>query len=131
MKKFFLFSTIFLTPILALAQEWDVQISNDDFAYASIFTGNFSLLLSIVIGVIATFLVFRAAGKMGGGLFGTVLNYVGIGMVLIVLGTISIVVEPWILSDIWLRLAHTVFFALGYIFMVIGGNKLLKGIMST
>src|SRR3989339_131835 len=127
MKKFFLISILgIILPLSALAQEWDTQISNDSIAFASVFAGNFSLLLSIVIGIIATFLVFRAASKLGGGLFGSVLNYIGVGMLLIVLGTISTVVDPWFVG-FWFSIISTVFSATGYIFMVIGANKLLRG----
>lgn len=130
MKKFFLISIFgIILPIAAVAQEWDTQISNDDIAFASVFAGNFSLLLSIVIGVIANVLVFRAAGKLGGGLFGSVLNYIGVGMLLIILGTISTVVDPWFVG-FWFNIISTVFSASGYIFMVIGANKLLRGIMN-
>jgi hypothetical protein len=119
-----------ILPAVALAQEWDVPQSDDGYAYASIFAGNFSLLLSIVIGIIATVIVFRAAKKMGGGLFGSVLNYIGIGMFFIVLGTVATVVDPWFVS-LWTNIISTVCFAVGYIFTVIGANKLLKGIMNT
>lgn len=130
MKKLSLIPLSLLSlPIFASAQNWDIPVSNDNYAFASVFTGNLSMLLSIVIGIIATFLVLRAASKMGGGLFGTVLNYIGYGMSLVIIGTISVTLDPWI-SDIWLRLIHTTFFALGYILMVVGANKLLKGIMS-
>lgn len=130
MKKFLLASiTLSVIPVVSSAQNWDTPVAIDNYAYASVFTGNLSMLLSIVIGIIATFLVLRAARKMGGGLFGTVLNYIGYGMSLVVVGTISVTLDPWI-SDIWLRLIHTTFFALGYILMVVGANKLLKGIMS-
>lgn len=108
---------------------FNIQIPDDGYAYASAFTGNFSLLLSIIIGIIATFIVFRAAKKLGGGLFGSVLNYVGIGLSLIVLGTIATVVDPWY-TGLGFNVVSTVCFALGYIFTVIGANKLLKGIMS-
>lgn len=134
MNKFKIFypSIAGLAPISAFAEEWNASISNDVVAYASIFTGNFSLLLSIVIGVIATILVFRAAQKMGGGLFGSVLNYIGAGMILVVLGTIfSVVLEVLAITEIWSGVANTVCFASGYIFMVIGANKLLKGIINT
>jgi hypothetical protein len=104
-------------------------ISNSSVAYASLFAGNFSLLLSIVIGIIATFLVFRAAKKMGGGLFGIVLNYIGIGMSCVVLGTFFSAIVPW--SDSLFNVVSTTFFVMGYIFMVIGANKLLKGIINT
>jgi hypothetical protein len=119
-----------ILPAIALAQNWNVPPSDDGYAYASIFAGNFSLLLSIVIGIIATVIVFRAAKKMGGGLFGSVLNYIGIGMVLIVLGTIATVMDP-LFTGYWFSLVSTVCFAVGYIFTVIGANKLFKGIMST
>ncbi len=118
-------------PLQAFAQDRSAAISNDGFAYATVFTGDFSILLSIVIGIIATYFVFRSAKKMGGGLFGSVLNYIGIGMVLIVLGTISVVLGTWLLLGVWASAINTIFFALGYIFMVIGANKLLKGIINT
>ncbi len=131
MKKFLLTIILATTnPATSLAQNWDVPLSDDGFAYASIFAGNFSLLLSIVIGVIAMALVFRSAKKLGGGLFGSVLNYIGIGMFLIVLGTASTAAGAW-LTGLWLNVVSTACFATGYIFMVIGANKLLKGIMNT
>ena len=39
------------------------------------------------------------------------------------------IVEAWFVT-IWFNIANTIFFAFGYIFMVIGANKLLRGIMS-
>lgn len=130
MKKFLLLSIVgVILPITVLAQKWNTPIPDDGFAYASVFAGSFSLLLSIVIGIIATFIVFRAARKLGGGLFGSVLNYIGIGMSFIVLGTIATVVDPWY-TGFGFNIVSTVCFAMGYIFTVIGANKLLRGIMS-
>ena len=133
MKKFLLLLSsigVGLTPIVTLAQQLNVQVSDDSFAYASIFAGNFSLLLSIVIGIIATSLVFRAAKKLGGGLFGLVLTYISIGMFLIVLGTLFSITSAWF-EGFWVSIISTAFFALGYIFTVLGANKLLKGIINT
>lgn len=131
MKKFLLSTFIWFTlPALTFAQGIENSISNDGFAYASLFAGNFSLLLSIVIGIIATFFVFRVAKKLGGGLFGSVLNYIGIGMLLVVLGTMATIVDKWTIV-FWANIMSTVLFALGYIFMVVGANKLFKGIMNT
>ncbi len=129
-KKIITFVALLTGPLLLLAQERDALIIEGGIGYASIFTSNFSLLLSIVIGAIATFYVFRAGNKMGGGLFGLVLNYVGVGMIFIVLGTISMVIDAWF-ATLWFDAINTALFALGYIFLVIGANKLLKGIMST
>jgi len=97
-KLFFLTSLWIILPRVAMAQSLNESIATDQVAYASIFAGNFSLLLSIVIGIIATFFVFRVAKKLGGGLFGSVLNYIGIGMFFVVLGTIATVVDKWILE---------------------------------
>ncbi len=116
-------------PMLALAQSREAFVNDGGVAYASLFAGNLSLLLAIVIGIVATIYVFRAASKMGGGLFGLVLNYIGIGMIFIVLGTATMVVDIWF-SALWFNIINTVFFAFGYIFLVVGANKLLKGIMS-
>lgn len=130
MKKFASLITIgVILPAIVFAQKWDIPLSDDGFAYASFFASNLSLLLSIVIGIIANFIVFRAARKLGGGLFGSVLNYIGIGMTSVVLGTISTVVDSWLVV-FWPNVIGTVFFATGYIFMVIGAEKLFKGIMS-
>ncbi|OHA94506.1 MAG: hypothetical protein A3E02_02530 [Candidatus Zambryskibacteria bacterium RIFCSPHIGHO2_12_FULL_38_34] len=133
MKKFLsliIVGVVAVGPVIVLAQNWDIPQSNDGIAYASIFAGNFSLLLSILIGIIANVIIFRAAKRLGGGLFGSVLNYIGIGVSFIVLGTIATVVNPWFIS-FWFNITSTACFAVGYIFTVIGANKLLKGIMST
>ena len=119
-----------MIPLQLFAQERDTLISSDGVAYASIFAGDLSLLLSIVIGIIATSFVLRAAKKMGGGLFGSVLNYIAVGMVLVVLGSVSIFIGNW-LSGVWFNVINTICFATGYIFMVIGANKLLRGIVNT
>ncbi len=126
----FLPSLLFAGSIDSNYDAPNYYLSEDSIAYASVFVGNFSILLSIVIGAIATGYVFIAARKMGGGLFGQVLYYIGIGMVFVVLGTVSIVLAPWIPASM-LRMIHTISFSLGYIFMVLGANKLLRGIMST
>lgn len=129
-KAKFIVGLLILTPLGLSAQGRDAVISSDEVAYASIFAGDFSLLLAVVIGVIATFFVFRAAKKMGGGLFGSVLNYIALGMFLVVLGTVSSFTDRW-LNVVWFNVINTVCFAAGYIFMVIGANKLLKGIMNS
>jgi hypothetical protein len=101
----------------------------DPIAYYSTFVGGFSSWLGIIIGVIASILVLRSASKMGGGLFGKVLNLIGVGMLLAVMGTLSVFASSW-LPDGYVALTRTVLFSLGYILMVLGANKMLKGIMS-
>lgn len=129
MKKF-LIAPILLFPAVVFGATLEIPVADDGIVYASMFTGDFSLLLSIVIGIIATVLVFRSAKKMGGGLFGHILNYIGFGTMFIVFGSLTIFLNSW-LPELWLRVFSTLFFAFGYIFMVIGANRLLKGLMSS
>lgn len=131
MKKFLILIALgTIQPIAIFAQDWNVPQSGDSFAYASLFTGNLSLLLSIVIGIIAIIFIFRSAKKFGGGLFESVLNYIGIGILMIVLGTIAATVNPFF-TGFWFGMVSTICFAAGYIFTVIGANKLFRGIMNT
>lgn len=101
----------------------------DTITFASNFVSQLSIWLAIIIGLTASILVLRAAHKMGGGLFGSVLNFIGIGMIIVVIGTLSVVLATW-LPPAWINLIHTVLFSLGYICMVLGAHKLFKGIMS-
>jgi len=115
MKKILLLNILWMfSPIGVSAKDLDASITNDGFAYASLFAGNFSLLLSIVIGMIATFIVFRVARKMGGGLFGLILNYIGVGMILIVCGTIATIIDQWFVG-FWFSIVSIACFAIGYI----------------
>ena len=101
----------------------------DSITFASNFVSGLSLWLAIVIGLVASILVLRAAHKMGGGLFGSVLNFMGIGMIIVVVGTLSVALSAW-LPGAWLSLIHTTLFSIGFICMVLGAHKLFKGIMS-
>lgn len=130
MKKLLTLLGLSLLPVSTGAATLEIPAADDGIVYASMFTGDFSLLLSIVIGIIATVLVFRSAKKMGGGLFGHILNYIGFGTLFIVLGSLTVFLSPWF-TELWLRVFSTLFFAFGYIFMVIGANRLLKGLMNS
>ncbi len=101
----------------------------DTIAYASNFSSTLSLWLAIVIGIVASSLVWRAALKMGGGLFGAVLKLFAAGMFMVAFGSVFLAVQPWFDAGL-MNLAHTVFFSSGFVCMVLGANKLLKGIMS-
>lgn len=101
----------------------------DTIQVASNFVSTLSVGLAVIIGVVATILVLQAANKMGGGLFGSVLNYIGIGMAVVIVATLTVFFSAW-LPGSWVSLTHTVLFSIGYICMVLGANKLYKGIMS-
>lgn len=104
--------------------------SIDPIAYYLVYVRSFSFLIALVIGFIASVLVIKSAKKMGGGLFGSVLNLIGLGMLAVVLGTVSVGIAEWFPAH-WASLTHTVLFSSGYILMVLGANKLIRGIMAT
>jgi hypothetical protein len=129
MKKSLILSfLIIFTPILAFAQQFNRSDLSDPLNYACSFSGGFTFLLSVVIGIIATILVLRSATKLKGGLFGIVLNYIGIGMFFLVLGAVSFIANAWFYS-FWSDIIIVALLSLGFVFMVIGANKLLKAIM--
>jgi hypothetical protein len=101
----------------------------DTISYASGFVSQLSTWIGVIIGIIATVLVFRSSGKMGGGLFGSVLNLFGLGMVMMILGTLSVIFSNWI-PVAYLEISRMVVFSTGYVLMVLGAQRLLKGIMS-
>lgn len=102
------------------------SIFTDGLVYLNTFINNFSFLLSIVVGLIATYFVFKMALKMRGGLFGEVLKYIGFGMSFIIIGSLVMVFEI-MFSLMWRQFIYTLFFALGFVMVAIGSNKLVKG----
>ncbi len=129
MKKVLIMFMFGLLPTMSLAQTVsikDVDVE-DGVAYASFFTSNFSFLLSIIIGLFATYFVYRSSRKMGGGLFGDVLKYVSAGMLLISLGAFALA-APILANIQWVSIIYSALLSLGFVFLVLGAEKLLKGI---
>ena len=109
-----------------LDSTYDKSFVIDSVSYLSFFSINFSLLLSIVIAICATFFIFMSARKMHGGLFGATLNLLGFGMFNITLATISIAIAS--LLGEWFELVNMTFFVAGFVCVVLGAQKLIKGI---
>ena len=83
-----------------------------------------TLWLATIVGVIACGAVFQNAREMRGGVVGSALLFIGIGMLLMVIGLFLIVVPPWSPDRLILRI-HDILFVFGYILMAIGGHRLL------
>lgn len=106
--------SIFL-PALAFAQEE---------AGSESFVNSVSLWVAIAVGIIASLMVLRGASKIGGGVLGTVYKYIGVGMLVVVLGFVAVVVPAWA-SEFVVGRTHDVLFIVGYLIMALGAQKML------
>ena len=88
------------------------------------FSNSISLWIAIAIGAVATFMVFRIANRIGGGVLRVVYNYFAVGMLLITGASIIIVLPAWAPSFVVSR-THDMILILGFGIMVYGAKKLL------
>ena len=85
------------------------------------------LISAVIIAIVATIVVFRNARKMKGGVFGSVLNFFGIGMVAILLGFISDSELSFLPVDD-VNVVGNILFIVGYILMAVAAVKMSKAI---
>ena len=107
-----------VAPVVSLAQD-DIQGAS-----SGTFVNSMPLWIAVGIGFIATFLVFRNAQKIGGGVLGKVYYHFGTGMFLVVLGFLAVVVPPWA-SEVIIMRTHDALFVMGYLIMAFGAQKIL------
>jgi hypothetical protein len=89
------------------------------------FANSFSSGIALVVGVLASTLVFVNAKKIGGGTLARVYNYFGIGMLFNLAGfAISIMPTPWAQFLTSFRV-HDSLFIIGYTAMAVGAKKIL------
>jgi hypothetical protein len=120
MSKFVTKILLLLIPILILSSP--VIAQEDGANSVASFVGSYTLWAAIVIGFAASLATLFYAYRLQGGVVGVSLNFFGVGMLFIVLGFLTVVVE-W--SDVSTRnLVHDIVFILGYISMLIGAFRL-------
>lgn len=79
---------------------------------------------AISVALATSVMVFVNAHSMKGGVFGTVLNYFGVGMVLILIGFIVISVNNMNEETGITVTINNILFTLGYIIMALAAHKL-------
>ncbi|MCK5590917.1 MAG: hypothetical protein KAI72_03075 [Candidatus Pacebacteria bacterium] len=126
MKKilFLILTSLFFTKTVyaggdIFSTEEITAVSNTLQAYA--------LISAVIIAIVATIVVFRNARKMKGGVFGSVLNFFGIGMVAMLLGFISDSELSFLPVDD-VNVVGNILFIVGYILMAIAAVKMSKAI---
>ncbi len=87
-----------------------------------------SLWSTIIIMFVTSAMVWIGGRQMKGGVFGKVLTYFSIGMMLVVLGFVSGSPFTQNISSLYLKLVHDSLYIVGYILMGIAASKLLKAI---
>lgn len=118
MKKILLVASLLFTPALLFAEsEGYVNTLVSDLA------PRLSLWSAIIVAFAASVMVFVNAQSMKGGVFGTVLNYFAVGMILI-LGSFVVVSLNVFGSEGFAKTANNILFILGYIIMALAANKL-------
>ena len=104
-----------LLPSMAFAQ--------DAGAGPSTFQGSYSLWGAIAIGIIASAITIFNAMKLGGAI-SKALWFFGIGMLLVVVGFMSVVLA-WA-PEFTQKMVHDSLFIIGYILMTLGGTSLYR-----
>lgn len=85
-----------------------------------------SLWSALIIAFATSAMVWLSGRKMRGGVFGKVLNFFSLGMLLVFLGFVTNV--PWFhnFDQLYVKMVHDSLYIIGYIFMGIAASNLLK-----
>jgi len=85
----------------------------------------YTLLSAITVGIITSAVVLINARRMKGGVFGSAMNYFGIGM-LIVLAGFSVTFLQLPLSDYFAQTINDILYITGYVTMAIAASKIFN-----
>ncbi len=125
MKYLAILSLMLLPVIASSAGLTDILVQIED---NSGFFASLSLWSTIIVMFVTCAMVWMGARQMRGGVFGTVLTYFSVGMMLVVLGFVSGLPLTENAPSLYLKLTHDSLYIIGYILMGIAASKLLKAI---
>lgn len=103
---------VYLVPLIASAST------------ANSFANSVSLWAAVGIGAYASLTVYMHSRQLKGGVLGSVYAWFSAGMILVVLGLVSVVIPRWAEEFIIMRV-HDIFFILGFGVMSIAARKLI------
>lgn len=106
---------------------FDVSLSIEELDAMMPILETYALTSVIVVACVTSIVVLRSARKMKGGVFGTVLNFFGLGMVAVLAGYIM-TNYPALISFNDNGLVAYVLFILGYVLMAVAATKLSSAI---
>lgn len=89
------------------------------------FTNSLTLWTAAAIGLLTSGAVLYSAYKIGGGALQLVYQYFGIGMLFVVLATVSVALPQWADPEVVAR-THDLLFVIGFGVMAYGAQHLLR-----
>lgn len=114
---------VLFAEVSGLSDTWQTLIIVED---SSKMLEMISLWAKLIIAFATSAMVWNLGRKMHGGVFGSVLAFFSVGMTLVFLG--FIINAPWFQSvdQLYLKVTQDSLSIIGYIFMGVAANKLLK-----
>lgn len=97
-------------------------LAQEESAGPDTFAGRPTLWVAIIIGFAATIATGVYAYQLQGGVVGSALTFIGIGMFLVVLGFFAVVVA-WADANTQ-AIVHDILFIIGYVLMLVGALRL-------
>lgn len=122
MFKRLLFLTALLLPGVAFAG------SHSDVSYYSgpiLILTFYSVVSAVTLGIITSVIVIINGRRMKGGVFGSALKYLGIGMFIVLMGTV-VSFSPALVPQYLQGTLPSILNTIGYVIMAIAANNILK-----
>ena len=126
MKKLIVGTFLFFFIFVNIAHAGYSFSMEEIFAMSSVLQ-TYALGSALVVAIVTSIVVFRNARKMKGGVFGKVLNYFGIGMMVVLVGHV-IDAHPSLIPMEDVSTVDNTLFIIGYILMAIAATKMARAI---
>ncbi|GMQ95004.1 MAG: hypothetical protein BMS9Abin13_114 [Patescibacteria group bacterium] len=100
-----------------------VSFAQDAYSGATLILSSYSFISAIAVGILTSIMVLINARKMKGGIFGSVLYYIGVGMLFVIGGFAASFLSlefPVYVTN----MLRDILFIAGYVIMAIGAGKL-------
>lgn len=112
-----LLAFLLFAPSVSFAQQIDYS---DTISILTIY----SLTSAVLVGVITSVIVLVNGRRMKGGIFGSTLTYFGVGMLIVLVGSVFMI-NTSLFPDYMMHSLPSIVNTIGYVVIAIAGNKLL------
>jgi len=85
----------------------------------------YTLLSAVTVGVVTSAVVLINARRMKGGVFGSAMNYFGVGMIIVLVGFSTTFLHFSLLNN-FIQMINDVLYITGYIAMAIAASKIFN-----
>jgi len=119
-KRFFVFATL-LFPVVSSAANDSIV----DYSEPILILTFYSVVSAVALGIITSIVIIVNGRRMRGGVFGGALIYLGIGMLIVLTGTIASF-SPSSLPSSMQGVLPSILNTIGYVTMAFAANKILS-----